>query len=212
NAVLQQHATSEILELWDRFTTTTTFPYSTLGEYTAILTGAWLTYDQLFQAASDTKIAIPSPNTVFRYIDQHPGNPTNTPQSTTVNIHATTSITNLIHAYSNASDAATRRSILQNALGRIPLKHLTSLANTGPTIADQVDAVILQALDPSSLNSGSPTLVAQTRANPHSNLAEHFDPTTRYTWISAILANTNPTTHTTTSTLTDLAACLTVTA
>ncbi|MEU4645703.1 hypothetical protein AB0G14_34970, partial [Micromonospora sp. NPDC023814] len=210
NAVLQQHANSEILELWDHFTTTTTFPYSTLGDYTAVLTGAWLTYDQLFQAASDTKITLPSPNTVFLYSEEHPGNPTNTPPPTTVNIHATTSITNLIHAYSTASDAATRRSILQNALGRIPLKHLTSLANTGPTIADQVDAVILQALDPSSLNSGSPTLVAQTRANP--NLAKHFDPTTRYNWISAILANTNPTTHTTTSTITDLAACATATA
>ncbi|MEU4645711.1 hypothetical protein, partial [Micromonospora sp. NPDC023814] len=210
NAVLQQHANSEILELWDHFTTTTTFPYSTLGDYTAVLTGAWLTYDQLFQAASDMKITLPSPNTVFLYSEEHPGNPTNTPPPTTVNIHATTSITNLIHAYSTASDAATRRSILQNALGRIPLKYLTSLANTGPTIADQVDAVILQALDPSSHNSGSPTLVAQTRANP--NLAKHFDPTTRYNWISAILANTNPTTHTTTSTITDLAACATVTA
>ncbi|MEU4645580.1 hypothetical protein AB0G14_34260, partial [Micromonospora sp. NPDC023814] len=72
NAVLQQHATSEILELWDRFTTTTTFPYSTLGDYTAVLEGAWLTYDQLFQAASDTKIAIPSPNTVFGQAGSRP--------------------------------------------------------------------------------------------------------------------------------------------
>jgi hypothetical protein len=211
NAVLQQHANNEILELWDHFTTTTTFPYRTLGDYTAILTGAWLTYDQLFQAASDMKIALPSPNTVFLHSEQHPGDPTNTPPPTTVNIHATTSITNLTHAYNNASDAATRRAILQNALGRIPLKYLTPLANTGPTIADHVDAVILHALDPSSHNSGSPALVAQTRANP--NMAKHFDPTTRYSWISAILANTNlPATHTTTSTLTDLAACATVTA